>query len=51
MSEMPRQNPLGLSVYTSKNEGQVIKTGLFQGWVPLRVDGHKESMNEGEYGG
>jgi hypothetical protein len=30
MSEMPRQNPLGLSMYTFKtNEGQEDKIGLF----------------------
>jgi hypothetical protein len=31
MSEMLRQNPFGLSIYTEKNEGQEGKTGLFWG--------------------
>jgi hypothetical protein len=38
--------------YTLKNdEKQKGKIGLFKGWVPVGVCGHKESGNEGEYGG
>jgi hypothetical protein len=33
---MPRQNPLGLSIYTFlKNEGHNGKTYLFQEWVSV----------------
>jgi hypothetical protein len=36
MSEMPGQNPLGLSMYTlKKNEGQEGKAGVFWRWVPV----------------
>jgi hypothetical protein len=29
ITTIPRQEPLGLSIYTLKNEGQLGKTGLF----------------------
>jgi hypothetical protein len=43
--ETPRQNSLGLSIYTLKKNEE--KIGLFQ-W---EVGGYKERGNEGEYGG
>jgi hypothetical protein len=40
---VPRQNPLGPSIHTlKKNDGQ-------EGWV--QVGGHRERVNESEYGG
>jgi hypothetical protein len=43
--EVPRWNPLGLSIYAYKNERQTGKVDLFQGWVSV------EGVNEGEYVG
>jgi hypothetical protein len=46
MSEMPGQNPLGLSMYTlKKNEGQEGKAGVFWRWVPVGGEGHKIRVN------
>jgi hypothetical protein len=51
ISEMPSQNPLGLSIHLKKNEGQEGKIGLFQGWVP-GVGRWAQGKGEwGEYGG
>jgi hypothetical protein len=46
MSELPRQNPLGLSIYTFTNERQEGKTGLFLGWVPGDGGGLEQRVNE-----
>jgi hypothetical protein len=34
-ADVPRQNPLGPSIYILKNEGQEGKTGLFWEWVSV----------------
>jgi hypothetical protein len=34
-----------------QNDGREGKTGLFLSWVPVEGGGHKERVNEGEYGG
>jgi hypothetical protein len=49
MSEMPRWNSLGLSVYDLKN-GQEEKTGPFWEWVPESGEGVKKGRKEGKYG-
>jgi hypothetical protein len=52
MFEMPRQNPLGLSIYTFffKNEGQEGKQFFSGGGYLWEGGRHKRRVNEGEYG-
>jgi hypothetical protein len=51
MSEMPRQNPLGLSIFTlKKKKDRRAKQVVCRGGSYWEGGGPKERVNESEYG-